>query len=311
MAIFLKILAITGIVLLSILAFILLIFLIVLFVPVRYSAKGKFEDNKLSLSAQITWLLRFVGIKFVLDQENPLSVRILFFKLNLSKEKPQKAKKEKKPKKKKNKDKEARDEKPPTTVLDPQTDQNIEPVEETVSEAVVTEEPVEETISEPTYDIKAESISEFSNEMHDDDSSDSNIKTQKIKKDKDTTKVSACAKIKKYLEIIQTKRFKRTFSYCKKKLGKLLKAVLPRKWELNALVGFDDPSVTGNILVYSSMLYPFIAKHIHIKGDFEHEVIRADFKLKGHITFFKIALIALQVYLNRDIKKLIKMFKEA
>ena len=81
MAIFLKILAIIGIVLLSILGIIILVLLLVLFVPVRYKAEGAFKDNKPSLVAKASWLLHIVSVRYTLGDSEPLLIRIFGIKL--------------------------------------------------------------------------------------------------------------------------------------------------------------------------------------------------------------------------------------
>ncbi len=96
----------------------------------------------------------------------------------------------------------------------------------------------------------------------------------------------------------------------KEKLIKLLKHILPRKLNIEARLGFYDPSVTGSILAISGMLYPLINRHIHVYGDFENQCIDINGNFKGRICIFKILIIALQVYFNKNIKKVIKLFRE-
>ena len=79
MAVFLKILAIIGIVLLSILGIILLAVLLVLFVPVRYRAEGSFKDNKPRLIAGGSWLLHIVSVRYTLGETDPLCIRVFGF----------------------------------------------------------------------------------------------------------------------------------------------------------------------------------------------------------------------------------------
>lgn len=139
----------------------------------------------------------------------------------------------------------------------------------------------------------------------------SNKKTKSKTADKEQkTNTSGYDKIKNVLEIVQSDDFKKAFLYSKKKIIKLLKLILPRKWYVNAILGFDDPSVTGKIISISSMFYPLIYKHISIKGDFENEIIDVDFYFKGHITIIKILSIGVFTYFNKDIRKIIKSFKE-
>ncbi len=292
MELFLKILSIIGLSFLIILIVILCLLLIVLFVPVRYGGNGTYKDNKLNFSARVTWLFGFLNVKFIFGDDDPFRIKLLFFRLNPKNKRPKKEK-IKKEKKKKIADIQPNEIKPdslPNEVM-PET------------ESVNTEDFAD---SDNPY----EDILGTNNDLLKKKRKERKNKSKKIKINSDSNKPSIYDKIKKYLEIIESKRFKRAYNFCKYKIKKLLKHTLPRQWDLNAVVGFDDPSTTGNILVYSSMLYPFIAKHIHIKGDFENERIEAELKFKGHITVFSILWIGITVYFNKDIKKLIKLFKE-
>lgn len=331
MDLFLKILSGIGLTLLIILIVILSILLLVLFVPVRYGGSGSFKDNKLSFSARASWLLGLVSVKFLFGDDDPLRIKVLFFRLNKKDKKPKKEKIKKEKRKKDKAKKKKSEEFAPFDETDSKenTIVNSAPCENVSDEAVnesgnyaetgtatgtessvvtVTEEVSLDHIEEPAdafSDLIPENIDSLKEK-----SKNKNKKKKKIKTNSDTNKRSIYDKIKKYLEIIESKRFKRAYAFCKEKIKRLLKCVCPRKWELNAVVGFDDPSTTGNILCYTSMLYPFIAKHIHICGDFENERIEADLKFKGHITAFRILWIGVTVYFNKDIRKLIKMFKE-
>ena len=87
----LTILKITGIVLLSIIAFLLLILIIFLFVPVRYKAKGSFKDKIPQAKFSISYLLYILYIVFRYDQGFSYCIRIFGIKLNLKKSKKKSA----------------------------------------------------------------------------------------------------------------------------------------------------------------------------------------------------------------------------
>ena len=124
------------------------------------------------------------------------------------------------------------------------------------------------------------------------------------------TKNGKYDKIKKYIELIQSDLFSRAFEKGKESIIRLLKHILPRKWNLDALVGFEDPSVTGQILVYYSALIPFIASHVRIRGDFENVVTDVKLDAKGRITLIVLLTVLLSAYFNKDIKRVIKLLRE-
>lgn len=312
MAVFLKILAIIGIVLLSILGIILLSVLLVLFVPVRYRAEGSFKDNKPRLIAGGSWLLHIVSVRYTLGETAPLCIRVFGFKI--------KSKKEAEP------DFEEDDDElidyTPAKISDeqPEADYKAEIVtsENTVNTTTV-EKPAEEPSSEliETSADLAETETEDNLILQDEKVETSSKPESKPKKAKSKNEPnknfenrSFYDKIKKYIEIIESRRFKKTFEYSKKKIFKLLKHICPRKLQIDGEVGFDDPSVTGQILVITSMLKPVLGKNVRIVGNFEEPIISIEGKLKGRITVFRVLWTGAVLYFNKNIRKIIKMFRE-
>ncbi len=315
MAIFLKVLGIIGIVLLSILGLILLAIFLVLFVPVRYKAEGSFKDNKPSFSARASWLLHLLSVRFTLGDKEPLIIRVCGFKI--------KKKEEKVPEFEDDADEiNEITEYPQATDEIQAQESKEEPVQEekTTETSVMAESITQETvISEPVVSesVRVESEEDF-------DGSEDHLKKPKIAEahkkprkspenkgsKKDFENRSFYDKIKKYIEIIESKRFKRAFEYSKDKIFKLIKHILPRRFNIYGEVGFDDPSVTGQILVITSMLIPIVGDKINIRGNFEEPVIDIEGKLKGRITIFKVLWTLAVLYFNKNIRKIIKMFRE-
>lgn len=315
MAIFLKVLGIIGIILLSILGLVLLLIFLVLFVPVRYKAEGSFKYNKPSFHARASWLLHILSVKYTLGEEEPLIIRVFGFKLKKKKEKVPDFEEE-------TKESLELPEQPPIDVGVTTEEPLAEPVKEdsvatesvttesTVTESVVSELPDSETIAAETAEesdtedaIPAKPVI-----------ADAHKKPEKSPKDKGSKKDfenrGFYDKIKKYIEIIQSKRFKRAFEYSKDKIIKLFKHILPRRLNIYGEVGFDDPSVTGQILVITSMLIPITGDKINIRGNFEEPVIDIEGRLKGRITLFKVLWTLAVLYFNKNIRKIIKMFRE-
>lgn len=288
MAVFLKILSIIGISILCLLALVIFLLLLVLFVPVRYKAAGSFKENTLKAKAKVSWLLHIVSFSYVYGEEEPVSIRVFGIKIKKKKAEEESFKEE-------NSEKGRKED------FEPVVKENISDV--SASKAA--------SFDEITPEKPAESTDSYDKDQSFESPYEDDYKEEKHKKEKKvSTKDNICDKIKKYIEIIKSDKFQKTYSYARIKIKKLLKHILPRRWDINAVLGFDDPSVTGNILVYSSVLYPFIAKHIHVYGDFNNQIIDVDGKAKGRITVLKAAIIGLQLYFNKDIKKVLKMFEE-
>lgn len=69
MALLLGILKAAGIILLAAALLIIIILLLILFVPVRYSFKGSYENKTPDGAVNISWLFRIIRIELVYDSE--------------------------------------------------------------------------------------------------------------------------------------------------------------------------------------------------------------------------------------------------
>lgn len=276
LVILLMILKVTGIVLLCIIGLVLFVLLIVLFVPIRYKADGFYKDSDYNVKAKASWLLHVVTVSFDLKASKEPVIKVFGIKL----------------KGKKKKDEE-----------------EGETAEETTED--VTKEAKEETKDEAVEEIKEESTDEqFSEETAKDEEDKRSEKKDKRSKDKKEFKSeSVYDKIKGCVDIIKSDEFKESFALVKKQLCRLLKAILPRKWEINASLGFEDPSLTGYVCAVSGAMYMWFRKHIHIVGDFDEEKIDAKAYFKGRIYIVVLVYVFLRVWFNKKIRHTIELFR--
>ena len=308
MAVFLKVLAFIGIVLLAILGLILLVLLLILFVPVRYRVDGSFKENKPTLSARVTWLLHFVSIRYNLGDETPLTIRILGIKLKDKEEKIPDFDEESKedyesflPSEKSQVEIHTDSESIPESIAESIPKEVSDPVSDIYAEPEISA--IEEPLIEPKPEISEESATEEQPK-----SSESHKKT--THKNNDFQKPKFYDKIKKYIEIIESRRFKKVFEYSKKKVFKVLKHIRPRHIDIKGEVGFEDPSLTGTVIAITSMMIPVFGDKIRITGNFEEPVINVTGRLKGRITIMRVLWTLAVLYFNRDLRKIIKMFRE-
>ena len=112
-----------------------------------------------------------------------------------------------------------------------------------------------------------------------------------------------------YRAFLEREDFKRSVSLCKKQLFYIWRKVKPRKFKVRVRFGFDDPSVTGQILAYAGMLYPLLGKDMMIEPDFEREILEGSLLIKGRITVVTFVRVLCVLYFNRDIKRMIHIWK--
>lgn len=290
LTVLLLILKILGIVLLVLLGILLALLLIVLFVPVRYQGSGYREEGDpvpVHVQLKVTWLLHLVRVSFIYPEEAFLKVKILFFQILPAKEKKKKASNKK----------EADGKKPKTDKKEVGSD-----VSDTASDQKISDEG--NAADEDGGDDRR-TLSDFVRKLF------SAIRNIKYTIRKIYDKINHIIhNIRYYIKILQTESFKRAFALCREQLLRLMKIVLPRKVSGTFTIGMEDPAATGQILSIYGILYPLIGDSITVIPDFEKPVMEGSFRFKGKITAFTLIRIAAKIYFDKDLKRVICLFKK-
>lgn len=290
LTVLLLILKILGIVLLVLLGLLLALLMIVLFVPVRYQGSGYREEGDpvpVHVQLKVTWLLHLVRVSFIYPEEAFLKVKILFFQILPAKEKKKKASNKK----------EADGKKPKTDKKEAGHD-----VRETASDQKISDEG--NTAVEDGGDDRR-TLLDFVRKLF------SAIRNIKYTIRKIYDKINHIIhNIRYYIKILQTESFKRAFMLCREQLLRLMKIVLPRKVSGTFTIGMEDPAATGQILSIYGILYPLIGDSITVIPDFEKPVMEGSFRFKGKITAFTLIRIAAKIYFDKDLKRVICLFKK-
>lgn len=307
-SIFLTILKIIGIVLLSLLLLLFTAILLVLFVPVRYQISGfrkEGDEVPVNFALKVTWLLHIINIAFKYPQESYIKVRIFCFTVfSTNKENHNKKKNEQE------------------TLFEKAAEkEENKPVEK--SEAVFEKHTVENSETART------------NEETDDIEEELKEKEEAFEKE-DTPKISKFLKrllsilknikytifqiygkikhiiknVRYYIKIIKSDTFKRAWSLCSSEACYLLKSILPKKFTADFVIGMGDPASTAQILSIEGILYPLVGDHINITPDFDHSIVEGNFYIRGKITVWRVLLTAIRVYFNRDLRRVIRLFKK-
>lgn len=290
LTVLLLILKILGIVLLVLLGILLALLLIVLFVPVRYQGSGYREEGDpvpVHVQLKVTWLLHLVRVSFIYPEEAFLKVKVLFFQILPAKEKKKKASNKK----------EADGKKPKTDKKEVGSD-----VSDTTSDQKISDEG--NTAVEDGGDDRR-TLLDFVRKLF------SAIRNIKYTIRKIYDKINHIIhNIRYYIKILQTESFKRAFMLCREQLLRLMKIVLPRQVSGTFTIGMEDPAATGQILSIYGILYPLIGDSITVIPDFEKPVMEGSFRFKGKITAFTLIRIAAKIYFDKDLKRVICLFKK-
>lgn len=323
--ILLLILKFIGILLGALLALFLCLIGLALFVPVRYqlnAVRTEGEGNPpVDVRVKITWLLHFVNVRICYPSEVYLRVRLFIltiFRLPPKEKKPSKSRKAAKGKKASKKKKESREEK---------TSENQEGAEDKGNYKIQSESEgnvnfeSEKSGAQSAYNTEAAGASQTDAEPG-------------IEKPKTTLKEKIlkiceffqniwytikgiCDRIREifenieyYWEVLQSDTFQQSYALCKDEIGSVLAHIRPRKFQADLVIGMDDPAATGKILSYYGILYPIVGNHVTITGDFERKRIEGVVYMKGRVRLFTLLTAAARIYFNKDIRKLLKLFKK-
>lgn len=306
--ILLLILKIIGIILGTLLAIVLIGLGLALFVPVRYRIEASRTEEEdappIEARVRITWLLHLINIRIQYPADVYLRARIFLFTV-FRLPKKQKSAGGKKKRRKKERSKEDG-----KNVQETMNRQEAESHQETESrsdmEAAV---PERAGTSEPEPEKQKKSLLEKLKEKI--------IQIQRIFQKIWYTLTGICDKIKTiwenieyYMGVLQSDTFQQAFSLCKGELFSVFSYIRPRKFQADLTIGTDDPAATGKILSYYGMLYPFIGDHVTVVPDFERKRIEGTVLIKGKVKLFTFIKAALRIYFNKDIRKLLKLFKK-
>lgn len=304
-----------GIALLCILILAVVLLLTVLFAPIRYRVTAGLADEKAAGMAKAHWLLHIITASCVWEQELQYKISIFGITVYGSKRKALKEKKRKEKRKQKTKNiKNIKNEK---NIQNEATQsvkvQTADKEQKQPSARCVNKEP--EQITARRVDRQAKRTKRWRSPLK---ALMAKLKAllEKLKAfwNRVTGLFQKAEKLKEtiaaYRTFFEREDFKRAFALCKKELLTLWKRVRPKKLKAELHFGFDDPALTGQILAYLSMLYPLLGKDVRLRPDFENRVCEGKLLIKGKIRLFVLLRALWILYFDKDIKRLIRIWKK-
>ena len=305
------ILKIIGIILAVILGLVLLVICIVLFVPICYKADlhGSGNARELTVHAKVSWLFGLIKAVFALENgKTDLSVRIAWKKFGDSDPVEDKAEDrvEEKPKPEKK-----------AVMQEKQVIQREEKQDDTTNQ--ITDKAVEDQTekaekSEKSAKTRPESTEKKQRKKKDrKEDSDSASKIEQITEKIKCTYHKFCDKINeitekkdKITDFLTDETHKNAFLKLKNEAFHLLKKLKPKKIQGDITFGFEDPSLTGRLLAWISMIYPWIGEHTDITPDFEHRTLSGDLSIRGRLYVITPVVTALRLILSKAVRRSFK-----
>ena len=306
----LLILKITGIVIACILGLVILVVTAVLFVPVRYKVNADYHD-RFKAQAKVSWL-GILRQMISYDEELDIKAKAFFITVYNNNDENSKVSEQKKAKKKK--------EKKPEENIFSASDKDVEKLTEKEEKPQIK---MAEAVNETKEDVQnvKEAVSEDESGNIQNRSFFNKVKDkcfviytkikEIIKLIRDTVKkISGAAdrlkeKVSKAKEFVTDEDNRALFHFLVEQLKALIKVIKPKKYRINARIGFEDPATMGKVLAYVSILYGMSGVDLSLEPVFGENVKEGSIFLKGNICIFSVLVIALRVYRNEQFKKFI------
>lgn len=304
------ILKITGIVIACILGLVILVVTAVLFVPVRYKVNADYHD-RFKAQAKVSWL-GILRLMISYDEELDIKAKAFFITVYNNNDENSKVSEQKKAKKKK--------EKKPEENIFSASDKDVEKLTEKEEKPQIK---MAEAVNETKEDVQnvKEAVSEDESGNIQNRSFFNKVKDkcfviytkikEIIKLIRDTVKkISGAAdrlkeKVSKAKEFVTDEDNRALFHFLVEQLKALIKVIKPKKYRINARIGFEDPATMGKVLAYVSILYGMSGVDLSLEPVFGENVKEGSILLKGNIRIFTVLVIALRVYRNEQFKKFI------
>lgn len=301
LAIILGIIKIIGIVLLGLIVLLIVLGLAVLFVPVRYYAKGELQSGY-RVEGRITWFLHLITLTVKMQDAAPFSavVRLLgipIFRI---------------PGKQKRADKETlKTELEEVTRKSEQTPKRPEisgaESGKKTDEAAQETEGFSRTVDEEQEDTQ-EKLSVFGKIktfIKKNVSFFSNIRYT-IQKIYDNI-VDIRTNVNYYSAVLQSEETRLAFLLCKKRLLRIWHNIRPKKFHVFVRFGIEEsPDIMGQILAVWGMLYPFHQGKVEVEADFEQTVLEGSFVMKGYTSVYVYMWTLYLVLFDKNIRILRK-----
>ena len=311
LTIFLTILKIIGILLLVVIGLLILGILAILFVPLRYDGKISYNDKNQCVATQITWLFRLICIEGGYQEKVYARARLLWFTLWKWKAD------EKENDKEDHLESADYSEEELDRLLEErsQKEESKEEIKEETKEAKVIEEKLDEPDAEENLtEVQPTEIEPKEVELNEAKSKEAESTEKKPKKiqfqqiGKRIKEIKE--KIKHIKEMASDQRIHRAILLLIDGAWKMVRHSLPRKIKGRAKFGFEDPSTTGQILTYVSLLYPCYAKSVELVPMFTEKVIDLDLYFRGRVRLFSLIWICVKIWFDRNFRYLYKKVRK-
>lgn len=314
--IIIMILSLIGRILLGLLALVFLLLLLVLFFPITYRLRGERSEDKLTASARADWLFGVIRVRYAYPEPGNVTVKLLWKKLVDTSAASGKGKDADQEKKGSDKEQKAGGDSEAEAV--PENGGSTEAAETETNTTDGAEAPGVET-----DDSKAEAAGtetgDSGNETHDADDEGADTPADgflgKISKIKYTI-LKIYGKIKDiwghlsyYAGVLREDNTVALWKHVRQRLGKMLRAIRPRRINGSLVFGTGAPDTTGYLFGVYGMLSPLLHYGLCVTPDFTQQILEGSIDISGHITLWALTWNGLKLLLDKKLRLFIQKMK--
>lgn len=293
LAVILKILQIIGIVLLSILGFILVMLILILVMPVRYSVDvSKKPEDKLKGKLKVTYFFGIVRALAEYEEVFEVNAKVLWFKIFSMKI--------------------------PDKDADDSDDISLDDLDDALDEEFpedgssgdgFTYDKEDDMTSDTDDELTFESFDE-TEDNDDDGDPEGPFAKLKYKFEEICDKIDKVkSEIRYYYNIYNSNEGKNALKKTGKHLKKIFRKLLPRKITAKVTYGFSSPDLTGKVYgIYCIIEDRFTADSV-VTPDFDREVFEGTVKAKGCFNIWGILINVIAIVINKDAIRIIRSVK--
>lgn len=293
LAVILKILQIIGIVLLSILGFILVMLILILVMPVRYSVDvSKNPEDKLKGKLKVTYFFGIVRALAEYEEVFEVNAKVLWFKIFSMKI--------------------------PDKDADDSDDISLDDLDDALDEEFpedgssgdgFTYDKEDDMTSDTDDELTFESVDE-TEDNDDDEDPEGPFAKLKYKFEEICDKIDKVKlEIRYYYNIHNSNEGKNALKKTGKHLKKIFRKLLPRKITAKVTYGFSSPDLTGKVYgIYCIIADRFTADSV-VTPDFDREVFEGTVKAKGCFNIWGILINVIAIVINKDAIRIIRSVK--
>jgi hypothetical protein len=303
MHIVLLILKIIGMILLVLLGLLLLGAVVIILNPICYRLEGSYGE-KLQASFSVRWLFRLIVLRGKYDSEEglDLSGRIAWIPLKRREHEKNVSEKGKK-KAGKNKKKGTKSKKETGDVRREAVDSRIEAADGQKEVAEVQKDDSDSRKENTDSRREAEDRVKrfrFIKRLQ-----------QKINQIKYTFHL-ICDKLKSLREkkdeaavFLKKEEHQMAIRHIFRQIWQVLRKLMPKKWYIRGVVGFDDPATTGEFFGGLAIIYAWLGNGIQVLPDFEESRIELELFAKGKMRILTLICMIIRLAIDRQSREFI------